>query len=279
MIEGQPSRSARGMALHRAAHQLLDSPLVFEDRLALSILGGDAELEIRAQAPWYRANGAIRAFTAVRSRYAEDELKSAVARGVSEVVILGAGLDTFAYRNTLPVHVYEVDGAATQAWKRVRLREAGITIPNSVVFVPVDFETQTLEEGLHDAGFRSDLPAFLSLLGVVVFLQSSTVMNIAQFVGALPRGSTLVFDYGLPASALDAAQLAEREHIARDLAAGGEPLVSFFDPQELASALRRFGFAEIEDFGYREMNARYLAGRADGLEVGRNGRRLLRARV
>ncbi len=279
MIEGQPSRSARGMALHRAAHQLMDSPLVFEDPLALRILGSDAKREILAQSAWHRANGPIRAFTAVRSRFAEDELQRSVAMGVPQVVILGAGLDTLAYRSGLPVRFIEVDGRATQTWKRARLREAGIAIPDSLVFAPIDFETQTLPDGLRHAGFRTDQPAFFSLLGVVTFLQPATVMDLAKYIGSLPRGSAVVFDYGLPPSALDAGQLAEREHIAKDMAACGEPLVTFFDPQELCSELGRWGFSEIDDFGYHEMNRRYLAGRADGLAVGRNGRRLIRARV
>jgi methyltransferase (TIGR00027 family) len=279
MQPGQPSRSAHGMALHRAAHQLLDEPLVFDDPFALPIIGENGSRTIRERAAWHRANAPIRAYTIGRSRYTEDALAEAVRARVGQYVVLGAGLDTFAYRNPHGLRVIEADSPATQAWKRSLLSRAGIAIPHSLRFAPIDFENETLAEGLAKAGFRPDAPAFFSFLGVAVFLAPETLARVARFVAALPKGSALVFDYGVPADALDADQLAERRTMAAELARVGEPMRSFFDTDALAQALRHLGYREIEDLGYREMNARYFAGRADGLQVGRNGRRLIHARV
>jgi len=144
------------VAMRRAAHQIFDKPLVLDDPIAVRIIGPEAEARISAERAKYfgEASQAIRAFMAVRSRFAEDELARAVRRGASQYVILGAGLDTFAYRNPFPestLRVFEVDYPATQEWKRKRLEAGRIAIPSSVTFAPVDFEKQTLREGLLNA--------------------------------------------------------------------------------------------------------------------------------
>jgi methyltransferase (TIGR00027 family) len=279
MIEGRPSRSALGMAMHRAAHQVLDQPLVFEDPLALPIVGAEGRQWLETNRHWYEANAPIRAFTVARSLFAEHAIGEAALAGLRQCASLGAGLDTFAYRNPTKARVFEADSPATQAWKRLRLCEAAIAIPDSLNFAPIDFERQTLAEGLRSAGLRSDEPTVFSLLGVVTFLRPETVMAIASYAGAFPQGSALVFDYGVHASALDAAQLAERNHIAQGMASGGEPLLSFFEPAELARALRERGFHAIEELDYQAMNTRFFSDRDDALRVGRNGRRLIRAIV
>ena len=157
LTTGTPSGTALRVAAVRAAHRLLDDPVVFDDPLALSILGPEAEAAMRADP--YRFNDPIsrglRASLIVRSRVAEDELARAVAAGVRQYVVLGAGLDTFAYRNPFEdLRVFEIDHPATQAWKRECLDKAGIAIPDSLTFAPVDFEEGvTLAEGLAAAGF------------------------------------------------------------------------------------------------------------------------------
>ena len=145
MQEGKFSRTARRVAIRRAAHQLLDHPRVLDDPLALRIIGAEAAEELRSNPKEHHAfSRAFRAFMAARSRYAEDELAGAVERGVRQYVVLGAGLDTFAYRNPhAGLRVFEVDHPATQAWKREQLSAAGIAIPAALTFVPVDFERQT----------------------------------------------------------------------------------------------------------------------------------------
>ncbi|MGH9761570.1 MAG: class I SAM-dependent methyltransferase, partial [Blastocatellia bacterium] len=135
--------------MRRAVHQMLDIPPVFKDEVALSIVGPESAPEL-TRGGRYDAPGTqyLRAFLAARSRYAEDELARAVERGVRRYVILGAGFDTFAYRNPYAeygLRVFEVDHPTTQAWKRAQLDHCGISIPDSVTFVPVDFERQTLD--------------------------------------------------------------------------------------------------------------------------------------
>ena len=160
MIEARPSRTALLVAMRRAAHQIFDKPQVFEDPLALSVISPEAGAKLRDEQGKFgsRIGRSIRAFMATRSRLAEDELARAIARGARQYVILGAGLDTFAYRNPyseLGLRVFEVDHPATQAWKHKRLAAARIAIPPSLTYVPVDFEHQTLPEGLRQAGFDS----------------------------------------------------------------------------------------------------------------------------
>src|ERR1700735_4816428 len=164
------SRTALSVALRRAAHQLHDSPIVFNDPVAVPILGADYVERLRRTPlrPDRPFSTALRAFLVARSRYAEDHLKRAVENGVKQYVLLGAGLDTFAYRNPHPqLRVFEVDHPATQQWKRELLQRNLIAIPDSIAYTPVDFERQSLAEELGIAGFNGQAPAFFSWLGVV----------------------------------------------------------------------------------------------------------------
>jgi hypothetical protein len=169
MNERQPSRTALGAAGYRAAHQVLEGGKVFSDPLARTILGDGADAII-AGISADPAQQRMRIFMAARSRFAEDSLGAAVSRGVRQAVVLGAGFDTFALRNpysNLGLRVFEVDHPATQAWKRRRLSEVGLTIPASLTFAAIDFDSDDLGHGLRDAGFDPDHPAFFIWLGVV----------------------------------------------------------------------------------------------------------------
>jgi methyltransferase (TIGR00027 family) len=246
-----PSRTAERVALRRAAHQILDHPKVFDDPLAVAIAGVS---EFPHETLFARL---MRAFMAVRSRYAEDQLASAIARGVRQYVVLGAGLDTYAYRASPSVRVFEVDHPATQAWKRSRLEEAGIAIPDSMTFVAVDFERQNLADELARAGFNMDQPAFFSWLGVIMYLTLEAATQTLRFIAARPSGSGVTFDYAT----------GTWEPLARRVARAGEPFRLFFDPVELSKLLRSVGFREIEDLNPEQINARYFRDRADGLQV------------
>src|SRR5579863_130495 len=183
MQEGQFSRTAQKVAIRRAAHQLLDDPRVLDDPLALRIIGAEAAAALRSSPREnHDFSRAFRAFMAVRSRYAEDQIAQAVANGVNQCVVLGAGLDTFACRNPHPeLHVFEVDHPATQAWKREQLRAAGIAIPESLTFVPVDFERQVLADELRQADFREE-PVFFSWLGVTPYLTHAAFTTTLSFI-------------------------------------------------------------------------------------------------
>jgi methyltransferase (TIGR00027 family) len=273
MDEGRSSATAEGAALLRAAHQLLDDPRVLDDPLALPIVGKESERGLRSDPQRFQTpeRRALRAFVALRSRYAEDQLAVAIQRGVRQYVILGSGLDTFAYRNphgASGLAVFEVDHPATQAAKRARLLEVGISAPASLTFVPIDFERQTLADGLRRAGFETAEPAFFSWLGAIAYLTRESVMRTLDFVvSSMPGGSEIVFSY-----------TTSRSSLAQRTAALGEPWLTLFDPPSLVDELGRMGFARAVDFGPEQANDRYFKARADGLRVRGSGR-LMTARV
>jgi methyltransferase (TIGR00027 family) len=284
LVESRPSRTAQRVALRRAAHQVLDHPRVFEDPLAIAIAGGEAETLGAPEAlptveqPYSRS---LRAFIAVRSRYAEDQLAAAVGRGVRQYVVLGAGLDTFAYRNPFQsagLQVFEVDHPATQEWKRAQLRAAGIAIPAGMTFAAVDFERQSLEDGLRIARFERQQPAVFSWLGVTPYLSRAAFDGTIQFIAGMPSGSGVVFDYAVERSLLSPSQQKALDALAARVARAGEPFRLFFDPAELWRDLERLGFSNIEDLDGERINARYFAGRSDGLAV-TGGDHLITAQV
>jgi methyltransferase (TIGR00027 family) len=210
---------------------------------------------------------AFRAAVVARSRFCEDAVKSAVARGIRQIVLLGAGLDTLAYRNTLPadVTVFEVDHPATQVWKRQMLSDAGIIVPETVAFAPVDFGTTSLDAGLRDNGVDLSRPTFVSWLGVIYYLPSESVLDTLRQLGRLPEGSEIAFDYFEPARNYKAEDRPGFASLGKQVAAGGEPWKSYFEPAEMAAALRLAGFGEVEDLSSDAMTARYFSGRDDGL--------------
>jgi methyltransferase (TIGR00027 family) len=281
MQESRPSRTALRVAMRRAGHQVLDSPKVFDDPIALQILGPDAVERVRAEKQRFsRFSTAKRAFMAARSRYAEDQLARAMARGVKQYVILGAGLDTFAYRNphaSLALRVFEVDYPATQEWKREQLATHGISVPNWLTFAPIDFERQTLPGGLREAGFAATEPAFFSWLGVTMYLERTTVMNTFRFIASCGRGGGVAFDYAVPRESLSWMGRLALDALSSRVGAFGEPFRSFFAPGELRAELESMGFREFEDLGASEINARYFANRADGLRVSGELGRLMSA--
>ena len=278
MIPTQPSRTAWRVAVRRAVHQLIDSPPVLVDPLAVPILGPETAARLRAEPAQFetgRLSPYMRAFFSVRSRFAEDQLAAARARGVRQYVVLGAGLDTFAYRDPtpeLPLRVWEVDFPATQAWKRERLAEASIAEPPTVTYVPIDFEHQALPDVLASAGFDPSAGAVFSWLGVVPYLSREVILKTLGYVAAATAaGGGVAFDFGIPRARLSTIQRAVFDALAARVSAAGEPWQTFFEPDELARELRELGFAVAQPFSPEAINTRYFAGRADGLAVGGMG--------
>jgi methyltransferase (TIGR00027 family) len=264
MQPGQPSRTALGAAGLRAAHQVLDGAAIFADPLAVRILGADADdlvREAEAEADPFRQR--LRWFIAIRSRIAEDALAAAIKRGVSQLVVLGAGLDTYAYRApSQDLRIFEVDHPATQAWKRQRLAEADIPLPAALTFVPVDFERETLADGLIAAGFDSTQQTFFTWLGVVPYLTDEAIFSTLGFIAALPGGAHVVFDYVNPAASVtEPGRRAAHEALAARVAAAGESIRNRFETDALRVRLRALGFREVEDFGWAEIAARFFPGR------------------
>jgi methyltransferase (TIGR00027 family) len=263
------SWSAQQVAIRRAAHQLLDEPRVLDDPLALRILGPEAEKELRSNPKEHHAfSRAFRAFMAARSRYAEDELAQAVAHGVRQYVVLGAGLDTFAYRNPHPgLRVFEVDQPATQDWKREQLQAAEIAIPKSLTLVPIDFERTTLADGLAESGFDAAVPAFFSWLGVTPYLTHQACTTTLNFIAKMPAGSGVVFDFAIDPALLNPGQRQALAALSERVARYGEPFQLFFDPEKLQAELKALGFHRTEFLQGKQLNERYFKDRIDGLLV------------
>lgn len=269
MRDGQPSQTARMAAAYRAVHQALEGGVIFNDSLASRILDETTRAALNDIAadeslrPW-------RLFIAARSRFSEDAIANCVARGVRQVVVLGAGLDTFSLRNPyadLGVRVFEVDYPASQLWKRERITAADLTEPPSLVFAPIDFEQESLAEGLSRAGFRPDQPAFFQWLGVVPYLTKDAILSTLEFMSRIPQAA-VVFDYAEPFENYLPERRANVIATAERAAARGEPWLSLFDPGELTQLLRVKGFQEVEDLGLSEIAERFYGELKRDIRIG-----------
>jgi methyltransferase (TIGR00027 family) len=259
--------------MRRAAHYLLDEePKVLADTFARAFAGfsGDEELLAAIRNAPLGDVAWMRTPYVVRNRYAEDELAAAVRRGFTQYVILGAGLDSFAYRRPdfmKHVQVFEVDHPASQAWKRQRVAELEIPVPPALRYIPIDFETQTLADGIFAGGVNRNVPVFLSWLGVTQYLSSDAVIGTLRDIRATcAKGSELVMQFIMPPDSLADDDAAVLRALADASAKVGEPFLSFFQPKYLADELQRLGFRAITHFGPAEA-AKYLAGRTDGMRL------------
>ena len=263
----EASRTALGVAALRAAHRVLDAePWILDDPIAIRLLDPaalpKAMDEARLQHPAARA---LRAHVLLRSRVAEERLEAACAEGVAQCVVLGAGLDTFAYRQPTwasVLRIFEVDHPRSQENKRARVRAAGIEAPSNLTHAPIDFERTALDEGLRLAGFDAEKPAFFSWLGVTMYLTRPAVEAVFSFVGGLPKGSRMVLTFAQPEDG-GTSRLA-------DMAASvGEPWITRFTPEELKAELLRAGFGSVHILTPEEAHDRFFQGRSDGLPAPR----------
>jgi methyltransferase (TIGR00027 family) len=269
MRSGQPSQTARGAAAYRAVHQMLEGGEIFKDPLASRILDEQTAASLSEMAA-DESLRPMRLFIAARSRFSEDTLANCVAAGVRQVVVLGAGLDTFALRNpfaNLGVRVFEVDYAATQLWKRERIKAAGLIKPQSLIFAPIDFERESLSESLTRAGFRLNQPAFFQWLGVVPYLTREAVSSTLRFISEVPE-AVVAFDYAEPFQYYPAERRASIIAVAENAAARGEPWLSLFDPADLHELLRGNGFKTVEDLGLPEIAERLYGDLSRNIRIG-----------
>jgi len=256
MKPNEPSRTALMIARQRAAHQVLDHGSILYDPFAMKILREDEKdaLQFANQHPLASIG---RLFTAARSRIAEDALSRAVQGGVRQIVILGAGLDTFALRNPHgALEIFEVDHPATQAGKRQRLAEAQIALPPWLIFVPVDFERDDLEEKLVAAGFQQNSPAFFTWLGVVPYLTQDAIGRTLDYMSSI-QNSEVVFDYMEPPQAFSEEPRQIEKARAEQLEKIGERSATRFEPAGIAAILRSHGFCAIEDVDFKEIASRF----------------------
>ena len=276
METGKASKTALGVAIRRAAHQLMDQPPVLDDPIALQLIGSAYPRHMERAS--HRVARDFRAFMAVRSRYVEDKLAEAVQQGIRQYVVLGAGLDTFAYRNRFPsLRVFEVDFPATQEWKKQMLARALIAVPAELTFVPLDFEHHTLAEGLRDAGFDTREPAFFGWLGVIPYLTQQAFRATLDAIGQLPAGSGVGFDYAIAPERLSQEGRVAFAALAARVAVAGEPFRLFFTPEEMDSELRRAGFHRTEQLDSEQLNEAYFKDRQDGLRLSSVGLGMLTA--
>jgi methyltransferase (TIGR00027 family) len=285
----EPSRTAWGAARHRAVHQLLDGGAVFDDPFAVPILGGDIGEShgdpLSREDDNHPGTRALRFFIAARSAYAETKLAKAVAnRGVSQLVVLGAGFDTFGLRNPFgpQLRVFEVDHPATQAWKRQRLATMGLAVPEWLSFAGVDFERESFSERLMATGFDPSQRSFVFWLGVTMYLTSEAVDATLAAVARWHGGGEIVFDYAEPSSAdMSEGARAAREALARRVAAIGEPLIGLIEPSWLHARLSDLGYTKVEDLSGFDLAERFLgaefAAAARAASRGRSGAHVLYA--
>jgi methyltransferase (TIGR00027 family) len=278
------SRTAIGVAALRAAHQLVDAePRVLDDPVVLKLLGIETLDTIREDRARYQTPGALalRSHIVLRSRYAEDRLAQAVARGVTQYVILGAGLDTFAYRQPAwarELRIFEIDRLAMQEQKKERLSLSRVFVPDNVIFASIDFEREKLADTLAKHGLDLGKPTFFSWLGVTMYLENQTVFDTLRFIHEMSPENGIVFDYTVPRHLLNTMGKLILDAIMKRVAAAGEPFRGFFAPTELEAALKQIGYSHIEDLNSEAINARYFANRSDNLKVAGAMGRLCHAR-
>jgi methyltransferase (TIGR00027 family) len=208
---------------------------------------------------------ALRSHVVMRSRYAEDRLAEAVDNGVQQYLMLGAGLDTFPYRQphwARVLRIFEVNHSASQRSKRERLALVGIEAPSNVELIGLDFETTSLRDCLRKSSFDFRKPAFLSWLGVTMYLSTDAIDAVFRFVSSLPRSSEIVFTFASRVSLIS-------EKIAASAAAHGEPWRTRFEPNDLAHKLQGLGFSTVSFLSTSEAETRYFRGRHDGLHAPR----------
>jgi len=258
MKPNEPSRTALMIARQRAAHQVLDHGSILNDPFAMKMLRED-EKDVLQFANEHPLASIGRLFTAARSRIAEDALSGAVESGVRQIVILGAGLDTFALRSphgARQIRIYEVDHPATQAWKRQRLAEAQLALPPCVALVPVDFERDDLEKMLVGAGFQQHSPAFFTWLGVVPYLTQDAIRSTLDYMASI-QSSEVVFDYMEPPQALSEEMRTLITKRTEQLEKINERWASRFEPAGIGAMLRSHGFCDIEDIDFQEIRSRF----------------------
>lgn len=266
---GEPDSTAVRVALWRAMHVEVDAaPHVLDDVVGLQLAAPDGAWRDRPDMHPVGTRG-FRAAIVARARFIEDLVAEQAAAGVSQYVILGAGLDTLAERRPElgeRLRIFEVDQPGTQAWKRRRLVELGFGTPDWLRLVPIDFETgESWWDGLAAAGFEPDPPAAVASTGVSMYLAKETTAATLRQLAALAPGSTVAMTFLLPAELVDAADRGGLEASTSGARASGTPFVSFYSPDEMLALARRAGFRDARHVSSRSLAERYFADRSDGL--------------
>lgn len=248
----------------RGVHQLLDArPLILDDPVSLTLLGADKVRQIRESAEHHRVleSQALRAHIVLRSRFAEDCLQDAAGKGVTQYVILGAGFDTFAFRQpawALPLKIFEVDQPASQAWKKTRIENADLPVAANLTFANIDFEHESLGDGLRRNGISLAEPTFFSWLGVTMYLREAATDAVLATIAQFPAGSEVVFTFTQPPESLSGHESQFHASLSKIVSGTGEPFVSYFTPAQIEDKLIGAGFRTIAFLSGEEADERYF---------------------
>ncbi|WP_178025510.1 class I SAM-dependent methyltransferase [uncultured Paenibacillus sp.] len=267
----EPDHTAVRVALWRALHMQVDSPPhVFEDKVGLQLVDPDDDWHQRPDMDPQFCSG-FRASIVARARFVEDLVVEQLGQEVTQYVLLGAGLDTFAQRRpeiASRMRVFEVDQPGTQAWKRQRLIDLGFGVPEWLRLVPVDFEAGWLWwEQLKNAGFDTGRPTVVASTGVTQYLTKDAIAATLRQVARLAPGSTLAMTFLLPFEKTGPEEHSEVETAKKGARASGTPFISFFTPPEMLEMAREAGFREVRHVSSTDLNKRYFTGRTDGLQL------------
>jgi len=270
--EGPDSTAVR-VALWRALHVEIDPPPhAFADEIGLRLANPDNDWRERGDMDPIGTRQ-FRASIVARARFVEDLVTEHAGHDITQYVILGAGLDTFAQRRpeiASHLRIFEVDQPGTQAWKRHRLVELGFAIPKWLRFVPVDFAAdESWWERLVADGLDVDQPTIVASTGVTMYLTREANAATLRQVAALAPGSTFTTTFLLPPEFLEPEERAGLEAAQRGAQASGTPFISFFAPEEMLALAREAGFREARHVSAADLNERYFAGRTDGLRTSR----------
>jgi len=274
----EPDDTAVRTALWRALHVQIDSPpYVFEDEIGLKLVAPSEGWRDRPDmGPFTQP---FRASILARARFIEDLVAEQIFDGVSQYVLLGAGLDTFAQRRpqlASRLHIFELDQPGPQEWKRQRLTDVGFGIPTYLKLVPVNFEegddwwTQLLA-----SGFNTAQPTIVTSTGVSMYLTNEAIITTLRQVAKLAPGSTFVMSFLLPIEMLDPEIRIGVERAAEGARANGTPWISFFKPDEILALARDAGFTKVQHISAATLAERYFSGRTDGLRPPENSEELL----
>jgi methyltransferase (TIGR00027 family) len=268
MLPGRASQTMLRTALRRAEHQLLDHPRIFEDPIAVGFVPEGSEQTILAAADELRAptQKLLRLLFALRSRFAEDRLARAAARGACQYLIVGAGLDTFPWRQPkfgIDLRIFWVDHPASLTWSTAYFRERGLTVPANVSFVAADLEERHLAERLAKSGFDCRAVTFCSALGVTQYLGRDAVESLLRFAASWPIASEIVCTFSPPDDTLDGDDLAAAHERVPVAARSGEPWKTRLTVPHIFGLLAICGFAEVFHLTRRRAQQQYFGGRGD----------------
>jgi methyltransferase (TIGR00027 family) len=266
MTTKQPDNTALRTALWRALHVLTDDkPYIIEDKIGYELIKPEKDWQER---PDMKYTKRLRASIVARARFVDDIAKEQIEKGVKQYVLLGAGLDSFAQRNTeisSQVDIYEIDQPDTLAWKEEKLIENGYKIHNNLHFVPVDFETSSWWTELLNKGFDISQTAFVSCTGVTLYLTKETITDTLKKMASLVSGSTIAIAFYLPLEQLDEEDKPLLEMAIKGAAASGTPFVSFFSVEEIVKLADEIGLKDIQTVSTKDMKERYFKDRSDNL--------------